>query len=336
MGFYNSALSTTSADSTDYKIMAANIWSDTDKKAITFAGRMKTDTVCLGSSCVEDYDFFQIDSMIYEANSDWHWNGVLGLGPVAQGNGPSIVQTLRDQGVIGQATASIVMNRNYSRDGDSYVSFGGLPNGATVGAATQHTIDPEWPSSWTIKMNGFATNGVPMEGMSGYKAMLNPAQTGIALNNADFDNLFKGMMPFKCMICQCSVVGSCSTFWPDMPSISITLEDTVYTLPPQAYTEDYEGSCYLKVQGHSADQHLYVLGDTFFETFVPTFNIDDGTMTLALNANAQAGASISMLSSTAAVAPTSGLSPVTAGATAGAVLAVSAALYFKRRNTKRA
>lgn len=141
-------------------------------------------------------------------------------------------------------------------------------------------------------------------------------------------------MPFKCMVCACSVEGSCSTWWPDMPTLSITLEDTVYNLPPQAYTEDYEGTCYLKLQAHTADQHLYVLGDTFFETFVPTFNYDDGTMTLAMSANAVNGTSISMMSSTTEVAPTSSFSMVTAGVTAGAVLAVGAAMIFKRRNAK--
>lgn len=82
------------------------------------------------------------------------------------------------------------MNRNYSREeDDSYVAFGGLPEGTTTGVIGQHTIDPDWPSSWTIKMNGFDLDGVPME-RTAYKAMLQPGQTGINLNYEDY-NTFK-------------------------------------------------------------------------------------------------------------------------------------------------
>lgn len=52
---------------------------------------MGTETFCLlHDACVEDYDFFKI-TYLKDYIYDWHWNGVLGLGPHKPGMPVNIV-----------------------------------------------------------------------------------------------------------------------------------------------------------------------------------------------------------------------------------------------------
>lgn len=74
-----------------------------------------------------------------------------------------------------------------------------------------------------------------------------------------------------------------------MPTLSFTLDQTTYTLPPAAYsyfTGGNYGSCKIVVGAHHAEESLIVLGDMFLQTFQPTLNFDSNELRLQMAADA--------------------------------------------------
>ena len=170
--------------------------------------------------------------------------------------------------------------------------------------------------------------------------MLNPAQPGIALNQADTRVFFDKILALfpgdaDCNF-TCSLRGSCEQFWHHMPTLSFTLDQTTYNLPPAAYsyfTGGNYGACKIVVGAHHAEESLLVLGDMFLQTFQPTLNFDTNELRLQLADDAPVGASFA--SSDIVDSGASGYTLMGVAGTAGAVFAVGAALYFKRWNTKK-
>lgn len=91
---------------------------------------MGQDNVCLisgdPSTCVNGFNFFMISS----ETGLYGLDGILGLSPSSNGNGPSYMWALYSQGLIAEPTATFWINDGNS---ESSVTLGGLPPNSTVG-----------------------------------------------------------------------------------------------------------------------------------------------------------------------------------------------------------
>lgn len=143
------------------------------KSQVPFSGGFVTDRFCLAStSCLSDFDFFTISNTVDPAVqaytttaviTDWPNSGIIGLAPSLNypGRGPSIVEALANQGLIGKAIASVFMSKAAN---NSFVYFGDLPEGLTVGSSETYSLSANWSSTMTFTMPSFALNGVQLEG----------------------------------------------------------------------------------------------------------------------------------------------------------------------------
>jgi hypothetical protein len=89
---YNSSTSITSKNGTYNKPQE-------ERGDVKYAGITMQDTVCIeGSSCVDNFEFFVIKNQTDETrNSIMRTDGVIGLAPDREDNGPSFLASLKEK-----------------------------------------------------------------------------------------------------------------------------------------------------------------------------------------------------------------------------------------------
>ena len=128
---YDSSASTTSKQ-------VASDTNELDYGSATLLGSTYSDRVCLtedGGSCLSDFEFFVIEHETGLSELD----GILGLSPDSNKNGPSFMGALKSQNLIDKEIVTFWMNND--ADGDSYVTFGGVFDGSTTGDSYELKLD---------------------------------------------------------------------------------------------------------------------------------------------------------------------------------------------------
>jgi hypothetical protein len=119
--YYNPASSSTAAAS-------SYVQSQLVYGSATLNGQSGADTVCLIANdpltCVTNFSFFEVLSQ----NGISFIDGILGLSPGTDGNGPSYMMNLYNQGKIANPEATFWINLDTTAT--SSVTFGGPPTGA--------------------------------------------------------------------------------------------------------------------------------------------------------------------------------------------------------------
>ena len=78
-----------------------------------------------------------------------------------------------------------------------------------------------------------------------------------------------------------------------MQDLQFKLDDTFYTITPQAYTSSYgDSKCNVLIWYRDDDSESIILGNYFLQDFVTSFNYETGSIKFGLNINAIEGASI--------------------------------------------
>lgn len=84
----------------------------------------------------------------------------------------------------------------------------------------------------------------------------------------------------------CVINEKCKKVEKDLKDLKFLIDDTDYTVPPYGYLiEGYNGAnCSIAVSYLGILQDSYVLGDTFIKNFYASFNYENKTVGLAVNA----------------------------------------------------
>ena len=117
---YNPSNSATYSTSASYSETKSLVYG-----SASLTGYMGSDTVCLNpanaNSCVNNFSFF----LITKESGLQGVNGILGLSPAANGNGPSFMQALHAQGGIDEFKVSFQLNTlNTQNVLSNYADFG--------------------------------------------------------------------------------------------------------------------------------------------------------------------------------------------------------------------
>lgn len=153
MGWFDESLSSSTGVSS-YEASTTEFWSYQAKMPIPFNGSMGTETLCLPThDCIYNYDFFKI-TYLKDYVYDWHWNGVLGLGPLKPGMPVNFVMALKEQGVIDNAVTTVILKSDDKDISNSMVVIGEHIEG-TREIQKHHLVALEWPGTWTFKMPSF-------------------------------------------------------------------------------------------------------------------------------------------------------------------------------------
>ena len=80
----------------------------------------------------------------------------------------------------------------------------------------------------------------------------------------------------------------------DLQDIQLKLDDTYYTIKPEAYTSSFgDSKCNVLIWYREDLVESIILGNYFLQDFVASFDYEEGQIKFGLNVNAIEGASIS-------------------------------------------
>ena len=78
-----------------------------------------------------------------------------------------------------------------------------------------------------------------------------------------------------------------------LKNFSIQLENVVYTIPPETYTESFgDNKCNVLVKYRDDSSESIILGNYFIQDFVLSYNYADVTVKFGVNINSPSGTSI--------------------------------------------
>ena len=148
---------------------------------------MASDVTCLdtsGETCAESFEFY----VITKSEGLDGMDGILGLSPINEAqNGPSYLSALYTQGVIEEETATFWLN--WYDEAESYVTFGGMPESASIGATYKQDLDTKNDQWWTVTLGAVEYDGQSIKDSGIDYAILDTGTSFITMGQADYYNL---------------------------------------------------------------------------------------------------------------------------------------------------
>ena len=181
---YDPANSTTSQE-----VISAT--TELDYGSAKLYGSTYSDRVCLtddGSECVSDFEFFKIDRETGLQGLD----GILGLSPDYDQNGPSFMGAMKSAGLIDKEVATFWINDGETAS--SYVTFGGVIDGSTTGKTYELSLDKANKTWWTVDLNKSVIFGLELTNTP--KAIIDTGTSFLAISStayAHFENEMAGV-----------------------------------------------------------------------------------------------------------------------------------------------
>ena len=149
---------------------------------------MGADTVCLSDtnseSCVNNFQFFMIDSETGLNQVD----GILGLSPAVDANGPSYMEALHSQGQIDEYKVSFQLNNDYQTT-TNYADFGTPVASRYAGEQWHSKLVKKDDTWWTLRVNGLQLGSSDiMSGVMSY-GIIDTGTSLMYLPPSDYINL---------------------------------------------------------------------------------------------------------------------------------------------------
>jgi len=120
--------------------------------------------------------------------------------------------------------------------------LGGVPPNSTIGETFSQDLVERYDQWWTVKMHNVEYGGDDIKDSGIGYAILDTGTSLLYLGTEDYNN-FVDKLKAKVPGLDCSSniycysdTETCDAFTPDMESLTITLGENHYTLPPEAYT----------------------------------------------------------------------------------------------------
>lgn len=261
---------------------------------------MGTDTVCLSNniadSCVNNFSFFLISRESGLTNA----NGILGLSPAANGNGPSYMKALHDQGQIDEYKVSFQLNTyNLLNTTNNYADFGTPVDSRYIGDQWHSNLVKKDDTWWTLKMNGFSYNQNSISSQSSMDYGI--IDTGTSLMylppnayNAFITQINNQNLGLTCTNEFCySTTQPCSQFVNKLHPLEINLGQVKLTIPASGYLLDNTlYTCLVAVSNSGSELQPYIFGDTLIRNYYTTFDYKKKTVSFAVSSNAPQGVKV--------------------------------------------
>ena len=149
-----------------------------DYGIVKLNGTFVADRVCLRKGiCVSDFGFLKITKEI----GLYRINGILGLAPDENGNGPSFIGAMRDEGLIDEEIATFWLNDNSI---GSKVTFGGVLSDAIDGPLYDLKLDQYNHEWWTVDITSGGYGELKFTNVT--KAILDTGTSFILLAESDY------------------------------------------------------------------------------------------------------------------------------------------------------
>ncbi|CDW83707.1 eukaryotic aspartyl protease family protein [Stylonychia lemnae] len=259
----------------------------------TVMGQSYLDKVCLNEIvCADNFQFLAITVQTGIKGFD----GILGLAPDQESNGPSYVAKLKESKVIDKKQVGLYIASDV--DG-SVMSFGGydkemLKSCSDNDGCGVHWYDLTGKNWWQIEIQDIVFDESSILGSSTSKAIVDSGTSMITVPRDVFSK-FKSTLDtsyssedISCddQDMMCFYQGECKDYYSKFKHLKIQLGDRwVFTIPPQDYLVDQtiQGKqfCFFGVFGH--DSNLVILGDAFLRTYYTVYDFDGDQVGVALH-----------------------------------------------------
>lgn len=234
-------------------------------------------------------------------------DGYFGLSPSYRNATLSLPDQLYEQGSISENKFTIWINNDAANIQSASITFGGMPEGATLGETFSMSINTAKSQWWTVSYKGLLYGSDNIYGSNIKYAIIDSGTMYINLGNQDFTN-FKTKIQaapggdlWNCPDSNpCfSNVTTCAEFAPNMEPLEIILGNIHAVIPPEGYlisnpnyvVDGPEPLCTCAVY-KVRDTEKIVLGDAFMRNFVVTFDNQNNEVSLTINKLAVEGLQI--------------------------------------------
>jgi hypothetical protein len=270
---------------------------------LKYAGNTYKDTVCVGNKgdpCVNDFEFFLISNDTEQGSVLQKCDGIMGLAPDEEDNGPSYMTSLRNISLIDKLQISFQMTSMNKKK--SVMTFGGYDQSQLqpYPSASNRTI--YWYDNmhddieWGTQLRNILIDGVSLLDNTTY-AKIDSFMPFIQLPIPMYLNYVKYMQANHSLEMECtdqitgfgmcrSINRTCESIMSNFTNLVIRFNDSnAFTVPPSSYLRtETTGSglsiCYNMIIGSALAQDAVILGDTFMENYLVVYDFENTTIGL--------------------------------------------------------
>lgn len=150
-----------------------------------------SDNCCLdpndNDTCNKDFEFFYITSETGLSDLD----GILGMGPWDNGNGPSYMGGLISAGKLDQPVSSFKLRLNPA---SSDVLIGGIDKNDFVGDMTYYDIVMSKDSWWTVPLSGIWANNENIYSSGTQYAIIDTGTSLLTISHSDYNSFVDAVL----------------------------------------------------------------------------------------------------------------------------------------------
>ena len=197
----------------------------------------------------------------------------------------NLVQTLKNKGIIEKAQFSIYLGPDNSTN--NTLALGGYNPNSINGTATEIPVINE--NYWALNVTGInvGKNKLPIKNTT---AVISTLARGLVFPQAAINSIYDYLMAnslctgFTNSICYCG--DSPCEYNPDaFPDLSLYFDGFQADIPGRAYLSNNNGTNELLIKKNEGGDHFILLGHIFIQQYVPLFNIESKTISLAKSIN---------------------------------------------------
>lgn len=263
--------------------------------SLKYAGSTVKDTVCVGNKgtpCVDQFEFFVIMNDTEQGSVLQRCDGIMGLAPDEDDNGPSYMTSLRNISLIDQLQISFQMTSMNKKK--STMTFGGYDPEALKPFPSDKNRTIYWYDNmhddreWGTQLRNILIDGVSLLDNTTY-AKIDSFMPFIQIPIPMYLTYVKYMQANHSQEMECSdqITGfgmcrsinkTCESIMGNFTNLTIRFNDSnAFTVPPSSYLRtETTGSgmsiCYNMIIGSALAQNEVILGDTFMENYLIVYD----------------------------------------------------------------
>lgn len=272
---------------------------------LKYAGYSVKDSVCVGTKatpCINDFEFFVINNDTEQRSALQRCDGIMGLAPDNDDNGPSYMTSLRNLSLISKLQVSMLMQS--MNGGKSKMTFGGYDKADLKPFPTAKEPKIYWydnrfdEKEWGTEMRRMMLGDVPLDNTTTGQiyAKIDSFSPYIQIPGTYFD-VFENYMKANHTEMTCTSIShefgicyatnmTCDSIMSKYANFTIRFNDSMgFVVPPKSYLKNDKTAsgipmCYHMVIMSSLNPNIVVLGDTFIENYMVIYDFENTTIGL--------------------------------------------------------
>jgi hypothetical protein len=295
---YDRSASTTATNGTFFNTTADG--------PLKYAGNSVKDTVCVGggnkaktpSPCVDNFEFFVISNDTEHRTYLQRCDGIMGLAPDNDDNGPSYLTSLRNMSLINHIQVSFRMRAQAKEK--SRLVFGGVDPANMLPYPSKEKPEFYWydnihdDKEWGTEMRNMYIGDTPLDSGVRTYARIDPLQQFIQVSKGYYQKYMEYMKANHTeMECIDGIIGfgickttnkSCESIIGNYTNITLRFNDSkAFVIPPKSYlynevTASGINICYSLIVGRYDLGESVILGDIFMENYHVVVDFDNTTI----------------------------------------------------------